>query len=316
MLKEQFLPDQEKKIVISASSSKRRNAALRILPNLSVYDHPGPTAEIENSDQSLIAKDKCDYLVSLFRDFINLMNSREIDSQEKQEFLEQNSALVNTIFRVIAFGDSFQIIGGDTQTQIPIIDRRSPSDSGFFYQSFGKPEEEEEVREHFASMSRTQQAIYRVFSGSNISTYTAAHASPLEVRHMQKVVVYLRPEMVKHFSTHKGFNDYKAAFENFYQSPAYDQNNHEALTMKNISGGMSLPVFIQEKAVEAIEFNGQKVTLGEANKEFLKKIIYAVAVGYSPLVLDQITPGAYQFTLDNWSWLEEVVKQIKPHAKK
>ena len=51
--------------------------------------------------------------------------------------------------------------------------------------------------------------------------------------------------------------------------------------------------------------------LSKKARKLLKKIIFGVAVGYSPHVLNQIYPGAYSFIIDNWQWLESVVEDVK-----
>ena len=165
-------------------------------------------------------------------------------------------------------------------------------------------------------MNKIGANIYQVFSGSHIASYTPDYDLPIETRHTQKITVHLRPEAVKFFASDKGFAHYQQAFSEFYRSEAYRENNLSPIKPTNISAGFSLPVFMKEQAVEAVELDGKKVELNEASEEFLRKVIYAVAIGYSPAVIEQIFPGAYNFTIDNWNWLQRVVKEVTADAKK
>lgn len=300
----------EKKFLISASTSDRRNAAIKILPWVDVQSLPGPMIELDHPDSSLVAQNKTNFLSNLLTNFSSFINSDEIESEEKNRFVVNYAPTLALILNMIAnYDGKYQIISGDVQTGIP--HKNENSKNSWRIERHGKPKNEELVKDFFAEMAHLQAMIYRVFSGSSITTYDSQAGSSVEMLANQKLTVYLRPEMVDLFSTDQGFEQYRKSFHEFYRSEAYHNNDLPPINLTNVSGGFSLPVLIKEKAVEAIELNGRKLPIKEMNEEFLKEVVYAVAVGYSPKILKEIHPEAYQFTLDNWKWLKDTVREIQ-----
>lgn len=303
------------KLVIIPSTSGRRAEALRSLGSeIELQQLPGPVEELGNEDLSLVAQDKSHFAAELLQDVVNALRDNQTSAAEKERFMVENINLLTIALSILNHDNTFQIIGADTQTSIP--DRQNGRDGSLELASYGKPKDEAEVQKHFHDMHRIDARIYQVFSGSHIASYTPEYDLPIETRHTQKITVHLRPEAVKFFASDKGFAHYQKAFDEFYRSEAYQQNHLQPIKPTNISSGFSLPVFIQEQAVEAIEMDGKKVNLEEAEQEFLRKVIYAVAVGYSPMVLDKIFPGAYDFTIDNWDWLQQVAQKVTSDVKK
>lgn len=308
-------PERSHLIILPSTSGRRAESLRQLRHNIELQQLPGPAQELEDSDLSLVAQDKSHFAATLLQEVIGAMQNQQISNQEKNAFLAENVNLLTIALSILNHGNSFQIIGGDTQTSIA-ESRNAANSNQVELVSYGKPKDDAEVQKHFHDMNQIDAHLYQVFSGSHIASYTPEYELPIETRHTQKITVHLRPEMVKFFSSDQGFAHYQQAFADFYRSEAYSQNHLAPIQPTNISSGFSLPVFIKEKAVEAIELNGRKVNLSEANQEFLRQVIYVVAVGYSPVVLNQIFPDAYNFTIDNWSWLQEVVKEIAPHAQK
>jgi len=313
MMKENL---SEKKLVISATTSHRRKAALSQIPNIDLHSHPGPERELDHADLSLVAEDKNEYLMNMLnqaREHLVEAESESISEEHKHELIKIIApAILAIVQKIIEYDSNFQVIGGDTRTDIP-----NKRKNKIYFESKGKPVNDEEVQKHFWQMNHIGESVYRVFSGSHIRTYNSEYNMPVDERHTQKIIVRLRPELLKFFSTDKGFYHYKRAFEEFYQSETYQAQNLPSAKMQDLSGGFSLPVFMKEKAIEAVSFDGAKeVHINDMSQDFLKKIIYLVAVGYSPAILDRIFPGAHQLTIDNWQWLKEVTKEILPDAKK
>ncbi|MDO5561352.1 MAG: Maf family protein [bacterium] len=303
------------KLVIIPSTSGRRAEALHSLGDkIELAQLPGPTEELQDPDLSLVAQDKSRFAADLLQGIVNAISSNQMSEEEKSQFMVENINLLQVAIKILSHDRTFQIVGADTQTSVP--EEQSLRSGDFEMISHGKPKDEAEVQRHFHNMNKLGASIYQVFSGSHIASYTPDYDMPIETRHTQKITVHLRPEAVKFFASDKGFAHYQQVFTDFYRSEAYKQNNLQPIRPTNISAGFSLPVFIQEQAVEAVELDGKKIKLSEANEEFLRKVIYAVAIGYSPVVLEQIFPGAYNFTIDNWHWLQEVVKEITANVKK
>lgn len=286
-------------LLISATTSHRRNEALKQLPNVELFSHPGPNPEPEYSDTTLVAKAKNDYLLSLVKN--------SLEGKGDDDFNRITPTIVQIISAIARYDDSFSVIAGDSRTET--FEENDSGEQSFV--SHGKPKDEEELFETFNKMHRTKKAIYQVFAGSQILKYNADYIHPAETRHSQTVNVILRKDALEKLTSEEGLSKYLKAFEEFYSSETYSKNGLPAISIRDLSSGISLPVLMKEKMVEAVGIDGKVFPLNDVSDRLLKQIIYGVGVGYSPQVIDQIFPGAYNFIIDNWDWLKEVVQHVK-----
>ena len=73
--------EKEKQLLISATTSKRRNLALAQLPEIDLKSHPGPENELDSPDTMLVAKNKIDYLVNLLQATLKQQETAPLASQ-------------------------------------------------------------------------------------------------------------------------------------------------------------------------------------------------------------------------------------------
>lgn len=310
-MSKEYLSDQ--KLVISATTSQRRQEAITILPMTDSCSLPGPVIEKDDLNLANVARDKNDFVIQLLRTYEQLLNTDQLNEGESNFPVELAPLILSILTKINEYNGEYQVIGGDIQTAVPTIDHR-PQHQSWRLQAHGKPAEVHQTQAYFEQMSHLDANLYRLFAGSSIVNYSQRVDGVNEVRANQAVTVYLRPEMVKFLATDHGFDQYLTDFAEFYQDNLPTPNS-PLTTPQHVSAGFSLPVLIKEQAVAAIKFDGQKVDLSTASEDFLKKVIYTVAIGYSPKVLQEISPLAYQFTIDNWSWLQQMVVAVSPHGK-
>ena len=295
--------EKEKQLLISATTSKRRNLALAQLPEIDLKSHPGPENELDSPDTMLVAKNKIDYLVNLLQATLQQQETAPLASQALQE-------VINAI---IAYAGVYDVIAADvlTATGKPIS---ATSDE---FVSQGKPKNQERLQETFYHLHKSSSKMYKVFAGSQILQYQKNESSPIETKHYQEIKVVLRADRLRELASDKGLENYLQRFQQFYSSKAYSSNGLSTLNFTDIAAGLSLPVLIKGDYVQNVELNhrhvdlSKKIMLDQETKKLLKQIIFGVAVGYSPHVLKQIYPGAYDFIIDNWHWLESVVNHVK-----
>lgn len=288
---------ENEQLLISATTSERRNLALQQLAGVNLRIHPGPKNELESEDTTLVAADKAAYLVELIR---------ATACNPETSFLV-TAALTEIVRLIDQFAGNFKVIAADVRTET--LENENAAVDKFV--SHGKPKNLAEFQRTLAQMSRAQVSIYRVFAGSQILEYHPEDELPLETKHAQRIGIRLKPERLRQLNTDKGLEEYINRFREFYSSKAYSKNGLPAIDFTDISAGLSLPVLIQGNYVDSVSLGNQEFQLAETPKRLLKEIIYGVAVGYSPHVLDKIYHGAYDFIIDNWNWLEDVINHVK-----
>jgi hypothetical protein len=216
-------------------------------------------------------------------------------------------ALLSIITAIAEHGEVFKVIAADSRTET----FENPRGRDLFV-SHGKPKDEEEFANHIHNMSKTGRAMYRVLVGSHLADYSSEQTFPVETRDRQLISVRLKPETLRILGTDAGLQHYLDAFNEFYASETYKKNGlTQATKITDLSSGFSLPVLIQEKMVEAVGFDQKPQSLELIDDRLLKQLIYGVAAGYSPRVLDQVLPGSYDLIIDNWAWLSDVIKHVK-----
>ncbi|MCL2110378.1 Maf family protein [Microgenomates group bacterium] len=309
-MSETSIPSAHKEqLVISATTSERRDEALKQLEEKGVetHSHPGPASELDSPNVALVAKNKSDYLKGVIDESIE--RSSETGLMETL-----TPALISLIMAIEKYGEEFKVISADTKTYTYEMSRDGKQ--RFF--DHGKPESAEEVQKMVDRMLKTKQAVYRVFSGSHLADYHRGKPYPVETRDGQVITVRLKPDMLMKLTRDEGMRRYLQVFEEFYSSDVYRGNNlTRAVEVTDLSGGFSLPVFFKDGAVETLSLDGgREFTPSEISDKLLKQLIFGVAVGYSPRVLDQIMPGAYEFIIDNWQWLRDVVANIREGREK
>lgn len=294
---------KEKPLLISATTSKRRNLALEQL-RVDLKSHPGPNPELDNPDTTLVAANKIEYLLSLINESMNSAETAPLASTAIQEIIKA----------ILQRNNIYQVIAADVRTETAAPSHNRANDQ---FISHGKPENRDELKETFTKMARSSRKMYRVLAGSQILSYRPREDTPTDMRHQQEIEVILRPEKLQELTSDHGLDEYLEKFDQFYNSTAYRDNNLSPISFKDISAGISLPVLIKGNYVDAVNMNDKHIDLNTSARlskkarKLLKKIIFGVAVGYSPHVLNQIYPGAYSFIIDNWQWLESVVEDVK-----
>lgn len=292
---------KEKPLLISATTSKRRNLALEQL-KVDLKSHPGPNPELDSPDTTLVAANKIEYVQSL-------LNNRETAPLVSIAINQIITAIVEKSTK----GHPYHVIAADVRTETAAPKEKNVDQ----FINHGKPTSREELKETFSQMAKSSSKMYRVLAGSQILTYQPNETSPLEVRHQQEFEIMLSPEKLSELASNHGLDEYLEKFDQFYQSETYRHNNLPPISYQDVSAGISLPVLIKGNYVDHVYMNkehlnfNKQIRLSKNARKLLKKIIFGVAVGYSPYVLDQIYPGAYKFIIDNWNWLESVVNDVK-----
>ena len=304
-MSEVFTPTfPEQQLLISSTTSQRRIEALKQMEKngVEIHSHPGPVVEPDWEDTSLVAKAKSDY--------VKEMIDGAVEQSQKMGLIEVLApTLVGLIVAIARHDEAFKVIAADSRTETYEMTKNT----GNRFVSHGKPKDAQEVQRTADRMSKTEQAIYQVFSGSYLADYKRGTPYPVETRAGQLIKVRLKPEMVKNLTSDEGMRRYLQAFNEFYSSGIYKGNRMtNEVEITDLSGGFSLPVFFKEGMIEKLSLDGgQEVTPGEASDELLRQVIFGVGVGYAPSVLDRVMPGAYDFIIDNWQWLRDVVADIR-----
>ena len=194
------------------------------------------------------------------------------------------------------------LAAADTRTSIPMAD-----DLGnFAFISRGKPLSEEAVREIFTRMYHVHEKVgvlpgYFVQSASGfLDTQTGQR-----VEAVSSTTVTLAPEVIKHIATEKGSEEYKKRFLLFYSGKTYADIGLQAISVTDISAGLSLPVLAQFDAISHIN---EVEPTDSSYPIVLKQAIYNVAVGFAPRILIAFDSEIKQ-KIDTWPWLNQVTEQ-------
>jgi len=186
------------------------------------------------------------------------------------------------------------IVGADIRTEIL-------TPKGFV--SRGKPKDGEHlVWENFAQMSLVDGKLgYRLVAGSAVD-----HEGKM-TKSFSLCRVFIKKEGMIYLSSLRGFEEYKAAYLDFYSSPPYSSQNLRPIGLRDVSGGISLPVLVSMGLVEGISFDG--VNMIDLSRESLMRAIFIAGVGYGPAVLEKLDPN-YLEIIKAWDWLNQVTNKI------
>lgn len=196
------------------------------------------------------------------------------------------------------------LIAADTRTSTLTV-----GDGDVTYlESRGKPRRTLDIRRVFEEMHEAAEIsggipYYVVRSASGVHIRAPKTEDRLVSDHTS--TIELHPEFTQTLGTHEGFEQYLEAARNFYSSPPYTNDEaHPAIELTDISGGLSLPVFIKMKGVVAID--GVRFIDPYFPTAF-KSALYNVAVGITPEILSKIQPRAHD-AIRHWPWLNQVVE--------
>ncbi len=255
-----------------ASSSPRRKAALEQIPDIKVVNIGGGE-EADHDDLVTIALNKIAFA------YPNILKSCQ----------EQAMNLIG-------------ILAADTNTLIKVMHQQTSK-----LERKGKPIHHENTKSYFKKMAdwaeRNGAGYYEVVAASAFQTSTGSIAG------IETTRISLNQAKLRNLASDDGFANYQDQFAQFYNSEAYGRSGCQALSMNDISAGISFPVLTKMGLVE--EVNGAKLQeLPSPSAEILlKKALLNVAIGFSPQILEQIHPDALTYLMA-WSWTNEVVDLI------
>jgi len=122
---------------------------------------------------------------------------------------------------------------------------------------------------------------------------------------VDKAVMTLNPEKIQALSEGE-FTLYLSTFAQFYASEAYSEAGLPLIEVKDVSGGISLPVLAMLGAIESINSIPLDTSTEEGIKAFQEAML-VVAVGFGDTVIENVSPQAPQ-NLREWEWLAMVTK--------
>ncbi|NCN03608.1 MAG: hypothetical protein GW942_00870 [Candidatus Pacebacteria bacterium] len=199
------------------------------------------------------------------------------------------------------------VIAADARTSIlvPVRDTQS------VLESKGKPKDDEAIFENFSRMALIANEMgfghYQLISASGVVTKNQ------RVQDLDRVEVDISKKGLDHLSTPNGYDEYLAAFLDFYSSGEYSANHLSAIGPSKISGGISLPVLRSMGIVERVNGVEQVDTSKEAYEAFRLGLL-TVAVGFGPNVLGKVNPDAMARLLQ-WDWLNQVSRKVTKYAQ-
>ncbi len=203
------------------------------------------------------------------------------------------------------------LIAADTRTSTLTV-----GDGDVTYlESRGKPKRTLDIRRVFEEMHEAGAVsdglpYYVVRSASGVHVRAPRTEDRLVSDHTS--TIELHPEFTRILGTHEGFEQYLEAAQDFYSSPSYtNDGTHPAIELTDISGGLSLPVFVKMKGVVAID--GTRFIDPHFPAAF-RNALYNVAVGISPEILSKIQPRAHE-AIRHWQWLNQVVEHALPQSE-
>lgn len=266
-------------VVVIATTSARRNSFVRYVfepMGVSVVTYPGGE-EADIDDVVSIAKEKVRYARRILKD--------------QGEIRPGNRVLY---------------IASDVKTRPLIINGEQEIGTV----SLGKPNRPEQVQVLFGQMALAARLgkstpHYIIESGS------AAHEEQgqkqiTSPRLSSTTLVELDPHKVSRFADEDGFQTYLREFETYYRSPQYsNEGAHPAMTVMDLSAGLSIPVLVRMNAVTAI--NG----VDRSDERFrgqLKNAVFQAGVGIQPQTLKASVPDI-DAKIDEWPWLENVASK-------
>jgi len=130
----------------------------------------------------------------------------------------------------------------------------------------------------------------------------------------QVTKVALNKEKLTALSTEDGLNLYLDYFAKFYASEAYVSKKLNKVTPFDLSGGLSLPVFLKMGMVEELDGHKLAELTIDQRQLVVSLAILNVAVGFSPQVLHRISPESIAMLL-KWEWLNQVVDESLSSAQ-
>lgn len=243
------------------------------------------------------------------KEVINFDGGPEEDTDDVMKIMWEKVAYAfpKVIENTGGYLNGHAVVAADARTSILVHDDRGDR----VLVSKGKPKEDEDVIENFARMAIVADELgkghYQLISASGVVT-KAGRTYDLDT-----VEVDLTKIGLKHIATPAGYEEYKAAFLDFYSSGEYSANKLPAIGPSKISGGISLPVLRAMGMVETINGVKQVDTSKEAYEAF-RLGLFTVAVGFGPNVLQRVHPDAMPRLLQ-WDWLNGVSRKVTKYAK-
>lgn len=273
-----------KSVIIGVTTSPRRQHYLTSLAAFSDYRVmfvKGPNPELDHPDMALVARHKTDFVLSP----------------------------TNPDNRITSFTNnpvSF-VIAADVRTRPLVlhssdIDQRLVPDRPPSAISLGKPQSVEDVRRTLIKMTRATRdgendGYYEIETGTYIlgrRTRNGTHDS---------VTAVLDNDLIRYFSTPRGFTDYIAGFYSFYSAEEVQGLGIPRLT--DVAGGLSLGTLLSLGAVKSLDGVERD---DPAFRPAVKKALNKALFGFNPGVMKQITPNIQGF-IDTYPLLEAVTNQ-------
>lgn len=276
-------------VIIGVTTSPRRQHYLLSLAthlNYRVMFVRGPNPELDHPDMVQVAKHKADFVLSpsnpdqRIADFAKSPNNFVIAADVRTRPLVLHSSDVG-------------------QRLIP--DRPATA------VSLGKPQTFEDVRKTLGKMTRAAEqhkdGYYEVETGTYIIGRGSRNGNP------DSVTAVLDTDLIRHFSSPRGFTDYVEGFYRFYSAEQIQGLGVPKLT--DVAGGLSLGTLLSLGAVKSLDGIGREDSgFRDAVKSALNKALF----GFNPGVMKQIAPNIAEF-INSYPLLEAVTQQALASRK-
>ena len=270
---------QPDSVIIGVTTSPRRQHYLR---SLAVFSHhqvmfaKGPNPELDHPDMFQVAKHKVDFV---------------LDPENPENKVEAFSS-----------GSGNFVIAADVRTRPLVlhgsdVNQRLVPDRPPSAISLGKPESLEDVRRTLVKMDRAikegKDGYYEIETG----TYLRARGGLINGTH-DSVTAVLDTDLIRHFSTPKGFTQYVEGFYRFYSTEDTQHLGIPKLT--DVAGGLSLGTLLKLGAIKYLDgISRDDPRFRTAVKMALNKALF----GFNPGVMKQISPDIQRF-IDSYPLLE------------
>ncbi|HUV47209.1 MAG TPA: hypothetical protein VMW29_03685 [Candidatus Bathyarchaeia archaeon] len=211
---------------------------------------------------------------------------------------DQDAGVVAQYKRVVALSelglppDKSLVIAADTQTSVVLEDGRLLPRN--------KPRNPEEILANFRAM---ETGAYEVNAATVFFNDGQCIEDSLRCR------VGLRGDVLAALQTRVGLAEYCRLAQQFYSEPPYSTSGFPPMGLKDMSGGISLPVLRRMDGIESINGSNLLELPSDELHDVLKEALFTVAVGLSPRLLERINPKARQI-IYNWSWLTQTTDKL------
>lgn len=194
------------------------------------------------------------------------------------------------------------IVAADIRT----LTAHAVNNGGFELRSTSKLESTEEVKRNLLRMAESfEEKGEKPFYIVDIASGSHSIADNRRKTARGHSYITLDDQSLKDLITNEGFEKYIARFNQFYSEPPYSTHNLPALSLTDISAGLSLPVLTQMGVLDSL--NGVSRDDADAFRRTFAQELFKVGVGFDLSLFSNAS-----IDIRDWSWLNQVTDKVLP----